>query len=212
MIYKVENINDIKYTEELMQKAYNAMSSRRRQKADKLRFDTDRKLCIFSDMLLREMLKSSFGITSPEFSQENKGKPYLIAGEAHFNISHSKDFIACAVDSKPVGIDIEAKRLVHTHLLRRVCTEDELIFITGSQELPTAKDYLNEEESLRFLQVWTAKEAYIKYTGKGLSTELTSFSVTEKGKLKSHLAPNLSLYNEVTPEYILSIVSESPEQ
>ncbi len=209
MVYKIEDINDIKYTHELFEKAYNTMDFDRRQKADKLRFDEDKKLCVFSDMLLREMLKCTFGITSPKFAKEENGKPYLANKEAHFNISHSKNLIACAVDSKPVGIDIEAKRLVHTHLLRRVCTQDELAFITGNKELPIPKDHLSEEESVKFLQVWTAKEAYIKYTGKGLGTELTSFSVAEADKLKTRLDPNLVLFNQVTPEYILSIVSEA---
>ncbi len=211
MIYKVENINNAKFTQAIIEKAYSAMSPERRQKADKLRFDNDKKLCILSDMLLREMLSETFGITCPEFALSEKGKPYLKNGKAHFNISHSKDFFACAVDSKPVGIDIEAKKLIHTQLLRRVCTEDELIFITGQSELPTTKDFLSEEEALKFLQVWTAKEAYIKYTGKGLSTELTSFSTAENAKLKTHLAPNLALFNLVTPEYILSIVSEETQ-
>ncbi len=209
MIHKVENINDIKYTRELFEKAYNAMTPDRRQKADKLRFDEDKKLCVFSDMLLREMLRENAGITSPEFAKEENGKPYLAGREAHFNISHSKSFIACAVDAKPIGIDVEAARLVHTRLLRRVCTEEELIFVTGSDNLPTENGYLSEEESLRFLQVWTAKEAYIKYTGEGLGTELTSISTIENNRLKTRLMPNLRLFNELTPDYILSIVSET---
>lgn len=212
MVYKIEDINDIKYTHELFEKAYIAMNPDRRQKADKLRFDEDKRLCVFSDMLLREMLSEVFRITYPKFAKEENGKPCLATKEAHFNISHSKNLIACAVDSKPIGIDIEAKRLVHTHLLRRVCTQDELAFITGNKESAITKDHLSEEESIKFLQVWTAKEAYIKYTGKGLGTELTSFSVAKADKLKTHLDPNLVLFNQVTPEYILSIAFEDTEQ
>lgn len=212
MKYSVESINDLKYTNELYEKAYNAMTPERRQKTDKLRFDEDRRLCIFSDMILRDMLKENFGIYTPEFKAEENGKPYLAGKEAHFNISHSKNFIACAVDSNPIGIDIEAVRPIHPHLLRRVCTRDELYFVTGSYSLPTAKDNLNEEESLRFLQVWTAKEAYIKYTGKGLGTELASFCVAESDKIKSRLTPDLKILNYTTPEYILSIVYESTQQ
>lgn len=212
MIYKVENINNAMFTQETVEKTYCAMSPERRQKADNLRFDKDKKLCILSDMLLREMLKENFSIVNPEFAKHENGKPYLKNGGAHFNISHSKDYFACAVDSKPIGIDIEAKKLIRSHLLRRVCTEDELIFITGQSKLPTTKDFLSEEESLKFLQVWTAKEAYIKYTGKGLSTELTSFSTTENAKLKKHLTPTLALFNQVTDEYILSLVSEDTHQ
>lgn len=212
MIYKVEDINQAKYSPELFEQAYNAMSSDRRQKADKLRFEEDKRLCVFSDMMLREMLREAAGIVSPKFTREENGKPCLAGREVHFNISHSKSFIACAVDSRPIGIDVEAVHLVHNRLLRRVCTQEELCFVTGSKEPPSASEHLSEEESLRFLQVWTAKEAYIKYTGKGLGTELTSFSTAEDGRLKTHLAPDLKLLNFVTAEYILSIVSEASEQ
>ena len=37
----------------------------------------------------------------------DNGKPYLIGLPFHFSFSHCKGYAACAVDDKPVGIDIE---------------------------------------------------------------------------------------------------------
>ena len=64
--------------------------------------------------------------------------------------------------------------------------------------------YILESESQgnAFYEIWTKKEAYVKFLGTGLSTPLSSFDVTNK---------NLSskFYTKQISEYMLSIFSEN---
>lgn len=203
MIYTVKNINSPEFTQELYEKAYNAMAQERKEKADRYRNPEDKRLCVFADMLVRELLKEHFSIENPVFSKDENGKPVLQNKEAHFSISHSKSFVACAVDSKPVGIDIEELRPIPAQLIKRVCTCEEKEFINSNGEA------LSPSEVKKFLQVWTAKEAYLKYTGKGLGGGLQSVSTVENREIKRELSSGVFLKSIQDEEYILSIVSEN---
>ena len=203
MIYKVENIQTPEYNEALFQKAYNAMSPQRKTKAERYRSLEDKRLCVFADMLLRRILKEHFAVESPIFSANEQGKPVLANGKVHFSISHSKNFIACVADTQPVGIDIEHFRPIPARLINKVCTCEETDFIGAKGE------FLNGKEMKKFLCVWTAKEAYLKYTGTGLSGGLQSICTIENGHIKKVLMPNVFLTNILSEEYALSIVSEN---
>ena len=100
------------------------------------------------------------------------GKPYLRGYlDAHFNISHSGPYVACAVSDKPVGVDVEQIRPVEFCVIQRVCTEEEQKSIFGympkSGEFTTVTD---RRALTRFFEIWTAKEAEVKRTGAGLAT------------------------------------------
>ena len=61
-------------------------------------------------MLIRTAAAKAYGLdpVGISFSVQEYGKPYIPAlPDMHFNISHSGRWIVCAVDSKPIGIDIE---------------------------------------------------------------------------------------------------------
>jgi 4'-phosphopantetheinyl transferase len=85
-----------------------------------------------------------------------KGKPYLPQNEFYFNISHCKDYVAAAVCDIPVGIDIEAERIVKDNVVVRVLSLMEL-------------DQIEEfSDQMRILAFWTLKESFYKRTGTGL--------------------------------------------
>lgn len=102
------------------------------------------------------------------------GKPVCQNGPVGFSISHAGDRVLCAVHEGAVGADIEVFRAVSPALLRRVCTPAERAYVQpAGAVLP-----------LRFLEVWTAKEAYVKYTGRGLGAGLkTVIAANEAGLL-----------------------------
>ncbi len=117
-------------------------------------------------------------------ARSEKGKPYLCDGP-EFNLSHSGKWIACAVGDQPLGIDIEAMRPLNLKVAQRICTPKEMAYL--SPEEPDAP--------VRFLKIWTAKEAYFKALGTGI-TGLQSVCYFD-------LLPRL---NQVeTEEYVLSI-------
>ena len=90
----------------------------------------------------------------------DNGKPYLIGLPFHFSFSHCKGYAACAVDDKPVGIDIE---IIHPRIAKvahKFLNDQEKAMIAGLDE----KEQLNQ---LAFL--WAAKEAmYKKYEQLGI--------------------------------------------
>lgn len=208
MIYRIENIAS--YTDKDYEKAYLNIPRSRQEKADRYKSERDRKLCVFAWIMLTDMLCEFCRCEESEleFVTSEKGKPGLADKRAHFNLSHSVDFIACAVDSSPVGIDIEVPRKADANLIRRVCTEEELDYVFAGGD----KQVTNEYTDRRFLQIWTAKEAYLKYTGKGLAGGLESISVADKNGMKRTLLSNLKLFCQDEDEYILSAIKENNDR
>ncbi len=91
------------------------------------------------------------------------GRPVAGAG-FDVSLSHSGGWIAAATTrSGRVGVDIEAARPVSPALARRCLADSELAWW---EEAPVGR-----ARTLRFLRLWTAKEAYLKATGAGLSTD-----------------------------------------
>jgi phosphopantetheine--protein transferase-like protein len=106
------------------------------------------------------------------------GRP-TVAGDDRisFNMSHSGSFgvIAIAADDVTVGVDVEEVRVRHRldALAQRVLNDDE----------HAAWLLLDDaDERLRsFLQVWTAKEAYLKALGIGIATRLRDVPARVEG-------------------------------
>jgi len=96
-----------------------------------------------------------------QFGVGEHGKPFLVDGALHFNLSHSEGVAALAVSCIPaVGIDIEKfDRKVDFDGLAKRCFRDS----EWSQfsELPQA------DKVRAFFWAWTAKEARMKATGEG---------------------------------------------
>ncbi len=142
--------------------------SEKRARVLRMRHDSDKALALTAHRLLCYAVKTVHGLVlQPEnFALEPQGKPYLSAyPDIHFSISHSGSMAMCALDDSPVGADIEKLRDVGAGVAERVMTADEL------------RVYANTSDKQSFFfQVWTLKEAYIKYRGEGLSLPMRSFS------------------------------------
>ena len=130
----------------------------RREKVLSYRNDTDRYLCAKSFMLLQEGLMRDYGVADEiRFSFNRYGKPFLADHpEIHFNLSHCRKGVACAIADSPVGIDIE-EILYDNAVARYILSEEEYREVTTSN---------NKAES--FTKKWTEKESYLKMLGCGL--------------------------------------------
>lgn len=95
------------------------------------------------------------------------GKPQIRGMEV--SLSHAGDYAVCAVSNQPVGIDIERVRIMNKSLTQKACTKKEQEYIENSETI--------EERKRRFVEIWTNKEAYLKYTGTGIRLPLTSIEV-----------------------------------
>ncbi len=143
-----------------------------RARADRYRFDDDRRRSIVARAATRRILSRLTGIAPRELHivEGEHGKPGLAGGEIELNASHSGDLVALAFARvTPVGIDVERRRKLHDALAlaRRYFSEAELAFVEGAEDIGAA-----------FFIVWTAKEAIVKASGKGIgASDLRGFTV-----------------------------------
>lgn len=127
----------------------------------------DAQLSLLGKVLLRYGLRTYYNIHDAETGILSNKKPYLKGNSLHFNISHSKDLVTCAIAEYPLGIDVEFNdSKVHYQDFTFQMTEGELLEIRGS-----------EDKMKAFFTYWTRKEAVIKAHGAGMMLPLDSFEV-----------------------------------
>lgn len=135
----------------------------------------DKYHCLFSDILIRYLCTKYLKVprSNITFKKNEYGKPSLFGTEDfYFNVSHSGEWIVCAIDDKPVGIDIERIVQIDLNIAESFFSLDEQEFINQGCNI--------DEKRNRFYRVWTLKESYLKAIGVGLSINLNSFSVANK--------------------------------
>ena len=145
------------FSSEEYDKAYENLSLSRKKRIDRLTAPYSRKRSLAGELLVLKTLKKEYNIDGV-IECDEKGRPYLKENKIFISIAHSGEYVACAVDESPIGIDIEKIRDIDFKISNRICTEDE-------------KEYLfeNEREKLyRFYEIWTAKEAFFKMQGTGI--------------------------------------------
>jgi len=170
----------------------------RQEKAMRFRHDIDRKQCVAAWLLLREGCMKEFDMNEvPPMDFNEHGKPFFpTMPHIHFNLSHCKEAIACAIGKEPVGIDIERIRHAHDDLLHYVLNEKELLQVSES---PTP--------DLVFTQLWTRKESLLKLTGEGLCD-----SERLKSLFDNH--PNVILQTIISPtsKYVYTVAKYRSEE
>ena len=97
----------------------------------------------------------------PEFTYGPHGKPFLKGRpDIHFNFSHCRKAILCAIGDIPLGADVEECQYDEA-LCREIFSADERADIDGSAD-----------PARRFAELWTRKESCLKLLGTGLSGNL----------------------------------------
>ncbi len=166
------NIRELSASE--YNKWYALMDVEKQKRVDRFRFCDDKKRTVAGEMLARKAISEWCGVTyeSIVFCIKEHGKPYAKGLPVEFNISHSGDYVVCAVDDKPIGIDIEKIRPIDLTVAKRICTDDELQYLFG--HAPCEKDFTHTTDIdilTRFFEIWTAKEACGKCAGEGILSQ-----------------------------------------
>lgn len=205
MEYRVLDVRIFSETE--YESAFESLPAWRQEKAEKLKKTEDKKLSVFAFSLALSMLSQYLrkSCEEIEISPDEKGKLRVSGESVSLSISHSFPFIAVAVHSREVGVDIECPRKVSRAVMKRALSEEEISYVTEDVDL---REKLSPKESKRFLRLWTMKEAYLKFTGEGLSGGLQNVNtINEKGEVSLERG-NIKSHREETDEYILSLVWE----
>lgn len=89
-----------------------------------------------------------------------KGKPYFRDYPIYFNLSHSGDYVLCALSPEEVGADIQQHRAgARGQIAARFFSPREIAALAGGREC----------DNELFFRLWTRKEAYGKLTGEGIA-------------------------------------------
>lgn len=161
MVYLFDQLEA--FTDDLFNQGLARLPLERQQKATVYRQKIDQKLSVLGYVLLNYGLKNEYGIRENiVFSYSAKGKPFLTHyPEIHFNISHCRSGVICAIHSSVVGVDIETISAYDAQLAEYICNEPEWKLINES-----------DNKALAFTKIWTQKESLMKKTGIGLTDDL----------------------------------------
>lgn len=125
----------------------------------------DKKQELVSGFLLKEYL----GIVSDEqISYNEYGKPELVSGELHFNLSHSGNYVILAIAGCEVGADVEEIMSCHEATVKKVYREEQ------KRELEPLEGAARNE---KFTEIWTKYEAVLKLNGTGFANGWDDISI-----------------------------------
>lgn len=119
-------------------------------------------ICLLSISGLLNAIPSSLHL---EYSYNRAGKPYLKDYPYFFSLSHSGEYVLCAISDEEIGVDIQEMKPCDAEKIgERFFAEEE------KEKLRRCR---NERERLDcFYEIWSGKEAYGKMTGEGVGKVL----------------------------------------
>lgn len=173
------------------------LSNNRRRKMERYRLEKDRYLCFISFLILRYGLFVEYKKLDLPIVDTSK-KPRLTDIDVCFNISHCNSAVACVIDEKEVGIDIQD--------YNETVFDVRTMFLSKQEESILICDGFSNNELTR---IWTMKEAYGKFYGQGLCYSLceTSFdNIKDSDSWQSYLA--LQVFSKTYDGYALSVCAE----
>lgn len=128
--------------------------------------------CIFTEQspcvlrpVVSDLLSGPAEPLSLSYRYGEEGKPYFRDLPLFFSISHSGNFVLCAVDGREIGADIQRIQPVDVgKLAGRFFSEPERLLLERCGS--------DEERQRLFFALWTRKEACGKLTGQGVASVL----------------------------------------
>lgn len=160
----VSIINPQLINDETLERLLASLPSWRREAAMRYKFRQGR----LENALSYHLLSRQLGY-QPSFTILEHGKPILDVAEAeekglekrHFNFSHCKNAVACALGKGPIGIDVECLGRYNDSLAKFTMSKKEVKAINEA-----------EDPDAMFTILWTRKEALLKLTGEGITDDL----------------------------------------
>lgn len=132
--------------------------------------------------LLYKGLREFYSEPEPEkflIEKTETGKPFFPEKpEYEFNISHSGEHCALMISDKPCGADVEEIRDFPQRVLKRICTNEEMEYLSLLSE---------QEQKPAQWMLWTLKESYVKALGKGLSFGMKNISFEALPKMTASI-------------------------
>ncbi|MDM5357290.1 4'-phosphopantetheinyl transferase superfamily protein [Peribacillus sp. ACCC06369] len=160
------NLNENTYEEML-----HLLPKQRRLSIHKLQKKNDKYRSLFGELLAKwfisDILRKPF--QNIHFILDKHGKPNLVGGRIHFNITHSGDWVVVGIHKDPIGVDIEEVKDFNIHeITKSTFSSKEFSYFI---KLPKAK------QIDIFFKMWTLKESWLKCIGTGFLVSPNTFSI-----------------------------------
>lgn len=128
-----------------------------------------------------------------------RGKPHFLhASDLHFSISHSGGIWACALSNTPLGLDLQqVKPIRETDIARRFFHPEEIAYLDANPDA--------------FFALWTAKESYVKLTGRGVAAEFPHVSVIRRGEFSPPPPARALVHIPFDEGYVLCLCGDTAE-
>lgn len=143
-------------------------SFKRQQNIQKYRRREDQNRTVWAELLARYLLCNIIPAKWSEIfiERDKNGKPYVKALEYEWKISlsHSGAWVLCSIGRCDNGVDVEIETADFEEISRYYFSPEEFSTL---QAMPLSC------RKKAFLCYWTIKESYLKYTGEGLSKDLS---------------------------------------
>lgn len=114
------------------------------------------------------------------------GKPYFDrtgaegSPQVSLSISHSDNLLLLAVSDMNIGIDVERIRKRHNGIINKWFSDKEKQYVLSGEN--------DTEQNERYCEVWTRKEACVKYSGTGIDKNFKKEDVFDdslKGRIRT---------------------------
>lgn len=156
---------------------YSLLNKEEQSRANQLKIENKRLQFVLTRGVLKDLLAEKLKLAPLEIklNYAEHGKPFLSPEinpeNIEFNVSHSNDYAAIAISKNvKLGIDVEQIRsdMDFDNLAKRFFSKDEYEYLMSLEK---------EGKQTAFFSIWSAKEAFIKAQGDGVSFGLDKFSV-----------------------------------
>ena len=145
----------------------------RRARASRYHRAADAIRCLASEALLGHVLRDEcqIDLTVRTLDVTAEGKPFLADHpRVAFNLSHSGEWVACAIGAAPLGVDVEVARPMDDLPASQVMSAVELDRFLALDADSRVDD---------FYRLWTLKESVLKALGTGLSLDPRLITIEE---------------------------------
>lgn len=164
-VLEINEVNWNKTENELIQ----FVANERYDKIKSFRFDIDKKLSLYSSLLVRMGAIKLLNCLNSDlhFDKSITGKPFLKNyTDFHFSLSHTRNAIICAFSDMCIGVDVEKINDIFFDVVNICFDKEEIRMLEGS-------------DKKLFYQIWTRKEAYAKWNGLGLLQDIKAIHTYE---------------------------------
>ncbi len=184
MVYKLMNINSL--DKEMTQKYFPMLSELRRAKISEMKTANERAITFCAEILARQCLSELF--EAPEFSFTVLCNPNSKSILGNFNgdicIVTNGDYVACAADTKQVGISLKSFEAFSFQDAQKIFTDSEIRYIFSDSTYSFSQlvnlSQISEKAVVEKFAVMSAlKEAQFKASGRGIreNSQRTEFTL-----------------------------------